>query len=69
MAKKKNEVTINYHIKKVIEDLELLPEATIRKFRTVQTEGERQVTRDVEHCSLQMIIAVGFKVNSELWYY
>ncbi|MCL1879178.1 MAG: virulence RhuM family protein [Actinomycetia bacterium] len=57
--------TINYHIKKVIEDLELLPEATIRKFKIVQTEGERQVSRDVEHYSLQMIIAIGFKVNSE----
>lgn len=39
--------------------------ATIRKFRIVQTEGERQITREVNHYSLQMIIAVGFKVNSE----
>ena len=57
--------TINYHIKKVFDDMELMPEATIRKFRIVQTEGERQVSRDVEHYGLQMIIAVGFKVNSE----
>ncbi|MDR2133422.1 MAG: virulence RhuM family protein [Clostridiales Family XIII bacterium] len=57
--------TINYHIKKIVEDLEVSPQATIRKFRIVQTEGERQVSRDVEHYGLQMIIAVGFKVNSE----
>ena len=40
-------------------------EITIRNFRIVQTEGSRQVTRDTKHYSLQMIIAVGFKVNSE----
>ena len=57
--------TINYHIKKVFEDVELVPESTIRKFLIVQTEGKRQVSRDVEHYNLQMIIAVGFKVNNE----
>ncbi len=57
--------TINYHIKKIFEDLELTEEATIRNFRIVQTEGTRQVSRDIEHYNLQMIIAVGFKVNSE----
>ena len=40
-------------------------EATIRNFRIVQTEGTRQVSREVKHYSLQMIIAVGFKVNNE----
>jgi hypothetical protein len=57
--------TINYHIKKVFADSELLPEATIRKFLIVQDEGGRQVSREVDHYALQMIIAVGFKVNSE----
>ena len=57
--------TINYHIKKIFEDAELTELATIRKFRIVQTEGSRKVSRDVEHYNLQMIIAVGFKVNSE----
>ena len=57
--------TINYHIKKIFEDSELTEEATIRNFRIVQTEGTRQVSRDVGHYNLQMIIAVGFKVNSE----
>ena len=57
--------TINYHIKNIFEDLELSEDSTIRKFRIVQTEGTRQVSRDIEHYNLQMIIAVGFKVNSE----
>ncbi len=57
--------TINEHIKKIYADSELEEAATIRNFRIVQTEGSRQVTRDIKHYSLQMIIAVGFKVNSE----
>lgn len=57
--------TINEHIKKIYADSELTPEATIRKFRIVQAEGERQVQRTINHYNLQMIIAVGFKVNSE----
>ncbi len=57
--------TINYHIKKIFADSELEENSTIRKFRIVQNEGERQIERDVAHYNLQMIIAVGFKVNSE----
>ena len=57
--------TINEHIKRVFSDRELPEDPTIRKFRIVQTEGTRQVTRDALHYNLNMIIAVGFKVNSE----
>lgn len=57
--------TINEHIKKIYSDNELSEEATIRNFRIVQTEGSREVSRDVKHYSLQMIISVGFKVNNE----
>ena len=57
--------TINEHIKKIYEDGELADDATIRNFRIVQTEGTRQVNRKVIHYNLQMIIAVGFKVNNE----
>ena len=57
--------TINEHIKKIYADSELEETATIRNFRIVQTEGSRQVTRDTKHYNLQMIIAVGFKVNNE----
>ena len=57
--------TINEHIKKIYSDSELEEDSTIRNFRIVQTEGSRQVIRDTKHYNLQMIIAVGFKVNSE----
>ncbi len=57
--------TINEHIKKIYGDRELAESATIRKFRIVQTEGSRQVGREVAHYNLQMIIAVGFKVNND----
>ena len=57
--------TINEHIKKIYADSELEESSTIRNFRIVQTEGSRQVTRDTKHYNLQMIIAVGFKVNNE----
>ncbi|MBP3868340.1 MAG: virulence RhuM family protein [Solobacterium sp.] len=57
--------TINDHIQKVFGDGELDKAATIRKFRIVQTEGTRQVSREALHYNLQMVIAVGFKVNSE----
>ena len=50
--------TINDHLHKIYEDGELQEGATIRKFRIVQAEGERQVSRDVNHYNLQAIIAV-----------
>ena len=57
--------TINYHIKKIFADNELEENATIRKFRIVQIEGSREVSREVEHYNLSMIIAIGFKVDNE----
>ena len=57
--------TINEYIKKMYSDSELEEDSTIQNFRIVQTEGSRQITRDTKHYNLQMIIAVGFKVNSE----
>lgn len=57
--------TINEHIKKIYSDSELEEDLTIRNFRIVKTEGSRQVARDMKHYNLQMIIAVGFKVNNE----
>jgi hypothetical protein len=57
--------TVNDHIQKIYADKELDETATIRKFRIVQTEGNRDVKRSVNHYNLQMIVAVGFKVNSE----
>lgn len=57
--------TVNDHITKIYEDSELEKDSTIRKFRIVQKEGNREVEREVLHYNLQMIIAVGFKVNNE----
>ena len=57
--------TINYHIKKIYEDNELEEDSTIRNFRIVQKEGNREVSRNVAHYNLQMIIAIGFKVDNE----
>ena len=54
---------INQHIKKVFDDGELEPNSVIKKYLIVQTEGGRQVSREVDHYNLQMIIAVGFKVK------
>ena len=56
---------INQHIKKIYEDSELEPDSTIKDFLIVQTEGDRKINRKVKHYNLQMIIAVGFKVNNE----
>lgn len=56
--------TINEHIKNIYDEGELLPESTIRKFRIVQTEGNRQVARTVEFYNLEVIIAVGYRVRS-----
>ena len=54
--------TINYHIKKIFEDSELQEDSVIRNFRITASDGKNYNTN---HYSLQMIIAVGFKVNSE----
>ena len=60
-----NIATINEHIKNIYNDNELEEKRTIRKFRIVQKEGNREVVREVNHYNLQMIIAIGFKVNNE----
>jgi hypothetical protein len=56
--------TINEHIKNIYEEGELEPEATIRNFRIVQKEGDRDVERSVDHYNLDMILAVGYRVRS-----
>jgi len=56
--------TINYHLKEIYRSGELQDEATIRNFRIVQSEGDRSVTRDLDLYNLDVIIAVGYRVNS-----
>jgi len=56
--------TINEHLKNIYEQGEVSPDATIRKFRIVQTEGKREVSRNVDFYNLDAIISVGYRVNS-----
>jgi len=56
--------TINEHIKNTYAEGELRPDSTIRKFRIVQLEGKRQVTREVDFFNLDVIISVGYRVKS-----
>lgn len=56
--------TICEHIKHIFEDEELIQEATVRLFRTVQKEGDREVVREVEFYNLDMVLALGFRVRS-----
>ena len=57
--------TVNYHLKEIFKSKELEEEATIRKIRIVQKEGNREVSRDLEFYNLDAIIAVGYRVNSK----
>src|SRR5690606_30398738 len=56
--------TVNEHLSTVYKEGEIDPERTIRKFRIVQMEGARSVRRDVDHYSLEAILAVGYRVRS-----
>lgn len=56
--------TISEHLSNIYASNELSKEATVREFRTVQTEGERNVTRNLEYYNLDAIISVGYRVNS-----
>ncbi len=57
--------TINEHLSNIYSDGEIEQNATIRKFRIVRQEGSRQVTREIEHYSLEAILAVGYRVRSK----
>ena len=56
--------TISEHIKAIYDEDELQKDSTVRNYRTVQIEGSREVSRDIEHYNLDMIIALGFRVRS-----
>jgi hypothetical protein len=57
--------TVNEHLATIYDDGELSPEATIRKFRIVQSEGNRQVSRLVDHYRLEAILSIGYRVRSQ----
>lgn len=56
---------ISRHLKNIFAEGELSPEATVAKNATVQTEGKRQVSRDIEYYNLDAILSVGYRVNSK----
>ena len=55
---------VSEHIKNIFEEGELEENSTVRKFRTVQNEGERIVTREQLHYNLDMIISLGYRIKS-----
>ena len=59
-----SKANISEHIKHILDEGELTEEATVRKFRTVQMEGKRQVNREIVYYNLDMIIAIGYRVRT-----
>jgi len=59
-----SKANISEHIKQIFESKELLAGSTVRNFRTVQIEGERKITRNITHYNLDMVISIGYRVNS-----
>ncbi len=57
---------ISSHINNIYEDKELNTDSTVKKFLTVQSEGNRQVKRNIDHYNLDMIIALGYRVQSQV---
>lgn len=55
--------TISRHVKNIFSEGELRQEATVAKFATVQIEGNRQVSRDIEYYNLDVIISVGYRMH------
>lgn len=61
-----SKANVSEHIRNIFEEGELQEAATVRKFRTVRLEGEREVARDIEHYNLDMIISLGYRVKSSV---
>jgi prophage maintenance system killer protein/biotin operon repressor len=59
-----SKTNISEHIKHIFSSGELLEKATVRKYRTVQQEGKRIVSRNSAHYNLEVVISVGYRVNS-----
>ncbi len=60
-----SKANISEHIKHIYSSQELDKAATVRKFRTVRKEGTRQITRELDHYNLDMVISIGYRVNSK----
>ena len=59
-----SKANISEHISNIFAEKELLEPSTVRKFRTVQKEGTRQVSRDIDHYNLDLIISLGYRIKS-----
>ena len=60
-----SKANVSEHLKHIFAEEELDETSTVRKFRTVQTEGKRQIGRETTHYNLNMIIALGYRINSK----
>ena len=60
-----NTRTVNEHVQNILKTNELSDRATVRNFWIVQKEGKREVDRDIKHYNLDMILSVGYRVNSK----
>ncbi|MGB5018526.1 MAG: RhuM family protein, partial [Candidatus Moraniibacteriota bacterium] len=61
-----SKANISEHIKNIFTEKELTPESTVRNFRTVQREGGRDVSRDIEYYNLDLILSLGYRVKSTI---
>lgn len=60
-----SKANISEHLKNIYKSEELIQSSTVRKFRTVRQEGNRQITRNLEYYNLDVIISVGYRVNTK----
>jgi hypothetical protein len=61
-----SKANISEHIRNIYDEGELSQTATVRKFRTVRIEGDREVVREIEHYNLDMIISLGYRIKSKV---
>lgn len=57
---------ISIHVKNIFEEGELARDATVKEYLTVQMEGNREISRDIEHYNLDLIISIGYRVKSQV---
>ena len=63
---KSSKANISEHIKNILSEGQLKEEATVRNFRIVQNEGTREVSRNIRHYNLEMIIAISYRAKSNI---
>ncbi|MFZ2226804.1 MAG: virulence RhuM family protein [Candidatus Moraniibacteriota bacterium] len=61
-----SKANVSEHIKNIYSEKELSAEATVRNFRTVQKEGNREVSREIEYYNLDLIISLGYRIKSDI---